>query len=469
MFKKKTAKIVSFALVLAMVLTAMPGMFAGAMTVVPANPTITFDPTVIPAVPYTLANVQGGYFRSSAAQGTVPFGGDWMRDYNNATDSAQIYFNWSDGLTNPDAIMRFVLEDGNGTEYLLRSRRAAFSWDSVREWGGAVQQNTFIGDVRVIEVDCIASIYRGDHNVFGGFRLYNTPGYGLSNFGIPGTAGPENTYFMFPFGTAGVEIEIVAPGNAFFGSTGGTGYVGITYTSWNSQLNFVNMDPWGNVMRNPVAVGGHPQFTRDSSAPIFVRQSFTFEGVEVDTWFMIIQRDTAPVAPTAPASIGSMNTTTWLNGFSIPSWNIAGETYVHEHWLASYGFDLAFCQVRNRLDVTARPANFMTPFSSPTQDLLNKQTAAMTALNATNASTVTQTVRVEVGTLWERNEVAARMLPNGGGMLINVLDLGALSAFTGPQNSVQVWSFYPILNDNSIVCPVDGSVHFINGVPGSGV
>ena len=420
MVKKKSAKFVSFALVFALVLSLVPGMLAGAIRVVPhpADAALQFSDTVVPAqrVAFNPVNIAGtaAPYTWASAYGSVGYG--------------NIFFN---NIPNfPHAWIDFVAYD----DQVVRSERAAFQWDSIREWGGPVQQNTFIGDVRVIEVDSIADIYRGAMDIFGGFRIFDTFG---------GLTGPHDVYF-----TTSTEIEIIAPGAAHFNFAGGAGYVGVVHTGWTSELIFSNLDLWDRTTRNPIAIGGQPYFARNSSCAIYVRFSFSFGGLDVTTMFRIIQRQIGPTAPTTPATIQDSNIVAFLNGFSIPAWNIAGGTYVHEAWLDEmYGFDLVFCNARNRLDITAAdyPNRLMLAASEPDMDRAIARQQARRALEVAN-STATQTVRVHVGTYWERNEVQARQLPGGGGMLINIEDLG-WSEFDNPRREIRVRSFYPFITN----------------------
>ena len=417
MVKKKSAKFISFALVFALVLSLVPGMLAGAMRVAPHPDyaTVQFSDTVpLSSVPYTLENIAG---TSSPYTFASPFG---------AVGYANIFFDSIPAF--PFSWIEFIAYD----DQVVRSERAALQWDSIREWGAPVQQNTFVGDVRVIEVDSIADIYRGTMDIFGGFRIFDIYG---------GLTGPDDVYF-----TTSSTIEIIAPGYAHFNFDGGSGYVGVIHTGWTSELIFSNLDPWDQNVRNPIAIGGMPYYNRNCSAPIYVRFSFSFGGIDVTTMFKIVQRQVGPTAPTAPAAIRDSNIVAFLNGFSVPAWNIDGGTYVHEAWLDEmYSFDLVFCGARNRLDVTfvPYPYNLLLAASEPDMDRAIARQQARQALEVAN-STVTQTVRVHVGTYWERNEVQARQLPGGAGMLINIEDLG-WAEFINQRREIRVISYYPFI------------------------
>jgi hypothetical protein len=419
-------------------------------------------------------------------------------------------------------------------------------WDSMRATGG-FERMEFCGDVAILEVDNIADFYTGAMDIIGGFRVFNRCEVVIANGGTcwvdprPTTIcthrGPHDVYFRNsetgnslltdayrasywnpqagarPFdgrmngsvlAYEGATIEIISWGQAHRGGGGGRGYVGIPHDSWTSEAAFYALDPWDQTVRNPVKVGGQPYYLRNTTHPIYVYFQAEYRGNIVSTMFKIIERTPGNENP-EPAMMRRENIVAYLNGFSIPSVNINGKTYVHEKDLLDnkYGFDLRYCPVRNRLSVTfvpiLSPNGRALPVDPRTGEVLVGTRFVGTWANDefgiarvdsitvdpirgntwdgprsstegfgpnTNATTgdrdvsrsliaagefdrqmtVRTNVRVEVGTYWERRIVDAYRYD--GGMLINIEDLG-FAEYVRLRRELRVESQYPFITSRS--------------------
>jgi len=399
---KKSKRTISLVLVLALMLTMIPAMLVSAV----AGPSLHANVCVTDFVgrcPCILDGGAGGYLASDG----------WR-------DGLEHFVGWNNvNPANPAEFIQFVAYDNQKlvTEY------ASFTWDGIRAFDGRTQQRSFKGEVAVIEVDSIAAIYRGDMDIFGGFRVFNR--FELGQPGWTGLPGPNDVYFE-----SDALLEIIAPGAAHNQGAGKPGLIGIWHSFWTSELVFNAMDPWDKNVRNPIAVGGQPYFNRTGSAPIYVRFVFDYLGIEYEMMFKIIQKPVGPTSATvAGRALNRQNIVAFLNGFSIPSLNTRKDpddpstaiTVVSEFDLPRYGFRLVWDGVRQRLNLMYVGSTILA--ASTTDDDRDRDRALVRSAMNGPLATVNQTTRVELRTAaggW--TELEAYQV--GGEMFFNIEDLG---------------------------------------------
>jgi hypothetical protein len=277
--------------------------------------------------------------------------------------------------------------------------------------------------------------------MFGGFKLFNTL------FPTLGTAaGPHDVFFTNsqmvgagqPFTDFTSTITVVARAANWMGdgSNPALGYVGMSSYRFTSEMNLYAIDEFDGKTRN--ALVEQPYFLKTTNDPIYINFEVEYLGEVYETWFKIVEKSSEGRTTAAPGGIvREYNILAYLNGFSIPSLNIDGNTVVNADLLALYGYDVVWCANRNRLSVTYNPCKRLSPNAVASDRELSRIKAIVGGRNA--GVHAAHNVRVEVGTYWSRQEVLAYSID--GAMYVNIEHLGA-SVWNGIRREIRTWGQY---------------------------